>query len=133
MSDDELPPLHDIPEGVKPASAMMLMVQVTRGGVVFSAEAAIKIAELLCEVHHGTREVELQKPFVAADKGSYWRVEGSRNRPKKVDGSGPFFLSIDKHDARVTDFGRWHDLTPHPSVVPLLRAAMEGKKPDEPK
>src|SRR5579862_1513125 len=136
MSDShDLPKLHDMPAGVTPASGSMFMVQATRGGVVFDADAAIRIAELLCELHHGAEEVALQRPFVATDKGTFWRVEGSRNRPVAALGLGPFFLSIDKHDGRVTEFGQWldppKDPLPEGFAMPTMREVMEGKKPDE--
>jgi len=41
MSDDKLPRLHKMPEGVTPANPSMFMIHAMRGGVVFSAEAVL--------------------------------------------------------------------------------------------
>src|SRR5260370_41762949 len=41
------------------------------------------------------------------DNGDHWNIEGSWNRDRKIEGKGPFFMSVQKHDGRVTDFGLW--------------------------
>ena len=130
MADDRLPPIHPVPPGLKPDNATMLFIQMTHGGVVFSAEVAIKIAEVLCETHYGQEELDRQKPFTAEDKDTFWRVEGSYNRDPKVDGLAWFFVSIDKHNARVTDLGLSMNMTPSPKVAAYLRAHAQSKKPD---
>jgi hypothetical protein len=83
------------------ASGMMLLINLSRGGVVFSGDLAIKIGELLCEAHYG--DLSRQMPLTVADKNTYWRVEGNWNRDGKVKGPGLFFVSINKYDGRVTE------------------------------
>jgi|SRR5579864_115630 len=77
------------------------------GGVISKPDLAVKIGEALCETHYGTAELQRQKPLVATDKGTYWRVEGSWNRDGKIDDKGAFFLSIQKRDGLITDLGQW--------------------------
>lgn len=123
MSDDPKP-LFPVASG----KTMLLMVEGARGGVVFDAALAAKIGELLCEAHFGKVELERQKPFTAVDKGTYWQVDGSRNRDRKRDGPGAFFLSIEKYDGRITDFGHWWNHHLHPSVARLVKARMREMK-----
>jgi hypothetical protein len=84
-------------------SGMLLLINMARGGVVFSGDVAVKIGELLCEAHYG--DLSRQAPLVVQDKQTCWRVEGSWNRDGKASGPGPFYMSIQKYDARVIDFG----------------------------
>jgi NTF2 fold immunity protein of polymorphic toxin system component len=116
------------PFAVASGEGMLVMTQMTRGGVVLSGDLAVKLAEVLCEAHYGSEEVERQKPFNVADKGTYWRVEGSLNRDGKIDGPGAFFVSLGKYDGRVTDFGRWLPYHAHPTAVPLIKQHLAGKK-----
>ena len=84
-------------------SGMLLLTSIARGGVVGSSDLAIKIGELYCSSHFC--DVQHQAPLTAVDKETYWRVEGNWNRGDKVNGSGPFFISIEKYDGRVTEIG----------------------------
>jgi hypothetical protein len=86
--------------------------------IIVNDAVAIKIAELLCDALYG--DLPRQRPLTATDKGSSWRVEGSRNRDGTEEGPAQFFLSIDKSDGRVTGVGETMRLNPHPSVVALL-------------
>jgi NTF2 fold immunity protein len=86
--------------------------------IVFDAVLAIKFGELLCEALYG--DLAQQKPLLAVDKGTSWRVEGSRNRDGAIEGVSEFFLSVDKSDGRVTDVGELMRYHPHPSVIPLI-------------
>lgn len=87
----------------KNKSGMLLLIDMARGGVVFSGDVAIKIGELLCEAHYG--DFSRQSPLVVQDKQTCWRVEGSWNRDGSAQGPGPFYMSIQKYDAQVIDFG----------------------------
>jgi hypothetical protein len=84
-------------------NGMLLLTSIARGGVVFSSDLALKIAELYCRSHFG--DLQRQAPLTAADKESYWRVEGNWNRDRKVKGAGPFFISIEKYGGRVMEIG----------------------------
>jgi hypothetical protein len=125
MSDDP-----ENPFAVASSEMMLFMTQIARGGIVFSGDLAVKLAELLCEAHYGNEEFARQKPLSVTDKDTYWRVEGSWNRDGKIDGPGAFFVSIEKHDGRVTDFGKLFPYHAHPSVVPLIKQHLAQKKSD---
>jgi hypothetical protein len=99
-----------------------------QGGLIRSADVAIQIAEVLGEAHYGMEEFARQKPLIAVDNGSYWRVEGSLNRDGKSQGRGNFFLSIDKYDGRVVDIGTW---LRNPQGEEFLREVMAAKTPEE--
>ncbi len=101
-----------------PGSIMMLH-KISRGGVICDAQLACAIGALLFECHYGADELAQQQPLVATDKGECWRVEGSRNRDSKAEGSGPLFLTIAKFDGRITDFGQWGPSHP----LPVSRAS----------
>jgi len=110
MSDDPKSPSAD-PSG----RGMLFLTNIARGGVVFDSDIAQRIGELLCETHYGNKELARQKPFSVMDKDTYWRVEGNWNRDGEIEGTGAFFVSIEKYDGRVTDFG----VLFHPAAVPL--------------
>jgi NTF2 fold immunity protein len=123
MSDDP-----NSPFAVASGDLMLFMTQGTRGGVVFSGDLAVKLAELLCSAHYGEEELTRQKPLTATDRGPYWRVEGNWNRDRKIDGPGAFFISIVKFDGRVTDIGQLFPYHTHPSVVPTIKQHLAQKK-----
>ena len=128
MSDDSSKHFA-VPSG----ETMLFMTKMTRGGVVFSSDIARKIAELLCEAHYGGEELERQKPLSVTDNETHWRVEGSWNRDGKSKGPGAFFVSIDKYDGRVTDFGQLYPYRAHPSVVPIIKQHLKSKESDQDK
>jgi len=123
MSDDA-----ETPSAAASGRGMLFMTNIARGGVVFNSELAQGLAELLCEAHYGKEELARQKPFIVTDKGTYWRVEGSWNRDGKIEGPGAFFVSIEKYDGRVTDFGALDRIHAHPSVVPLIQEHLKRRK-----
>jgi len=89
------------------SSSIMLFHKINRGGVVCDAELACAIGALLLQRHYGSDELARQEPLTAVDKGNSWRVEGARNRDYRIEGDGPFFMTIAKFDGRITDFGQW--------------------------
>lgn len=107
----------------EPPSHMVEFVNMARGGVIYDAEVARKIGEILLEAHYGKEEFERQRPLVVEDKASYWRVEGSWNRDQKIEGNGAFFLSITRYDLRVLDIGMLMILHTPPDV----QAYLEGR------
>jgi len=109
---------------------MLKLIEMARGGVVYDAHVATRLGELLLEAHYGASELERQRPLIAVDKGEYWRVEGSWNRDRKLEGIGSFFLSVRKHDGAVLDLGVWGVIHPHPDILPLL-SARQPAKPDK--
>jgi len=128
MSDDP-----ESPFAVASGEGMLFMTKLARGGVVFSSDLAVKLAELLCEAHYGADELARQGPFSVTDKDTYWRVEGNWNHDGKIDGLGALFVSIEKYDGRVTDFGQLFPYHAHPSVVPLIKEHLADKKSDDTK
>ncbi|HUK06894.1 MAG TPA: NTF2 fold immunity protein [Stellaceae bacterium] len=112
---------------------LLFFTKAIHGGLVFSSDLAEKIAELLFEAHYGKEELARQRPLLVRDKDTYWRIEGSWNREGKINGRAELFVSIDKYNGRVTNFGGYARLQPHPSVVPILQQHFEnlkGKKSD---
>jgi hypothetical protein len=85
------------------AQCMVLLNNLGRGSLIFSEDLAIKLGEAFCQAHYG--DLQRQAPLTAADKETYWRVEGNWNRDGKLNGTGPFFVSIEKYDGRVTEIG----------------------------
>ncbi|MFZ2007989.1 MAG: NTF2 fold immunity protein [Stellaceae bacterium] len=118
------------PFAVASGETMLFMTQITRGGIVFSQELAMEIAELLCEAHFGKEELARQKPFSITDQNTYWQINGSWNSGgKTTKPGGPFFIRIEKHDGRITDFGMSFPYEAHPSVVPIISAHLGRKTP----
>jgi hypothetical protein len=113
----------------EPSSRMVELVSIARGGIIYDAEVARKIGEVLLEAHYGKNELERQRPLIIEDKGAYWRVEGSWNRDQKLEGQGSFFLSVAKYDGRVLDIGMWGIVHPDPSVKALLDSYLHQQKP----
>lgn len=76
---------------------------------------------------NGDEELRRQMPLVVSDQGEIWRVRGSHNADRAVEGPGPFHLEVQKRDARVLDmWSEWVLHTP-PDVQALLRAS--AKRP----
>ncbi len=123
MSDESKQPFPTLA-----GEAAVFLVEITRGGVVFDSDLAVKIGEALCEGHYGKEELERQRPLSAIDNGTYWRIEGSWNRDRKIDGPAAFFLSIEKRDGRIIDIGQWFAYHAHPSVVPIIKQHLAQKK-----
>jgi len=84
-------------------ACMLLLNSLGRGGLIFSADLAAKIGEVLCEAHYG--DLSRQMPLSVTDKETYWRVEGDWNRDGNLDGPGPFYISIEKDDGRIAEIG----------------------------
>jgi hypothetical protein len=112
---------------------LLFFTKAIHGGLVFSGDLAEKIAELLFEAHYGKEEPAGQRPLLVTDKDTYWRIEGNWNREGKISGRAELFVSIDKYNGRVTNFGGHARLQPHPSVVPILQQALKDKKSDKDK
>lgn len=113
-------------------SRIVELIKMARGGVIYDSKVATRLGELLLEVHYGQSELDRQRPLLVEDKGDYWRVEGSWNRDRKIEGNGAFFLSVKKFDGCVTDLGVWGIVHPHPSVKGIIEAHLgeTQKKPE---
>jgi hypothetical protein len=105
---------------------LTIMTEALSDDLLYDKDLAIRIAELLCEAHYG--DLRKQTPLSVTDGGYYWRVEGNRNRDGAINGPAEFFLSIEKHDGRVTDFGQYVRCPPHPWVVQVLREDHNDEK-----
>jgi hypothetical protein len=101
---------------------MLDLIEMARGGLVFDPGVARRIGELLLEAHYGTAELERQRPLIVTDKGDQWQIDGSWNRDQKIEGKGPFFMSMRKFDGRVLDFGVWGVIHMDPKVKAMLEA-----------
>lgn len=80
-----------------------LIFQEMQGGVVNNTKIAIGIAELVIENVYGVDEVTRQKSFEAFDETDRWRIAGSYNRDRKIEGHGPIEIWIRKRDAKIID------------------------------
>jgi hypothetical protein len=94
-------------------AALSSVVTSRRGSPSFSARPTT-----------ATRSSRVKDLISVTDKDTYWRVEGNWNRDGEIEGTGTFFVSIEKYDARVTDFG----ILFHPAVVPLLKEHLRRMK-----
>jgi hypothetical protein len=101
-------------------------MKLPKDGIVRDGHLAVKIGELLCDALY--HDVAQQRPLSSSDKGTFWRVEGSRNLDGAINGVAEFFLSIEKSDGRVTDVGEYLRHPTHPSVVPLVNEHLERKQ-----
>lgn len=93
-------------------------------GIVSDPGLAERIAELLLEAHYGKDQVSRQKPLTITDKGDYWQIDGSWNRDRKIEGEGPFFLSILKRDGRVIDLAIPYVYHAHPDAMAFIQASL---------
>lgn len=71
---------------------MIEIIKMARGGVIYDSELAKRLGELLLEAHYGKSELDRQRPLIVEDKGDCWRLEGSWNRDRKIEGNGAFFF-----------------------------------------
>ncbi len=101
----------------------------SRGGIVFDAKLAQQLGELLLEAHYDKEQRVRQRPLIVIDKGKRWQVDGSWNRDRKIEGDGAFFMSVQKDDGRLTDFGVWGVFHPAPEVLAIIEAHRREKKP----
>lgn len=102
----------------------------SRGDVIFDAELARRLAELLLEAHYDREQRVRQCPLIVVDKGEQWQVDGSWNRDRKIEGDGAFFMSVQKDHGCVTDFGVWGIFHPAPEALAIIGAHRREKKPD---
>ena len=91
-------------------------------------EIARRLGEVLLEAHYGQEEVVSQRPLIVTDKGDYWQVDGSFNRDRKTEGSGSFFMSVQKRDGRVTDIDVPYIYRPHPEAMAIIETDLRRKK-----
>jgi hypothetical protein len=94
-------------------AALSSVVTSRRGSPSFSARPTT-----------ATRSSRVKDLISVTDKDTYWRVEGNWNRDGEIEGTGAFFVSIEKYDGRVTDLG----ILFHPAVVPLLKEHLRRMK-----
>ncbi len=111
----------------------MVHLEEMNGGVVHSADLAVKLVEVLCEAKLGRDRLVRQRPFVVVDRGTYWRVEGSWNRDGKIEGPAEFFVSIDKKDGRIRDLGSSYRWPSSRDPKDLIRQLSEVPEPEPPK
>jgi len=90
--------------------------------------AAEKFASAVLVNAAGEEELSRQSPLIVDDKGETWRVRGSGNANRAVEGPGPFELEVQKRDARVLDMWFEWVLNTPPEVQVLLRTSV-GKPP----
>jgi NTF2 fold immunity protein len=78
-----------------------------KGGIIGTAEVALKFAEIVLEYTQGKEELEEQRPLIVKDQGTTWRVEGSWNPDAREMelAKGRWRMVVKKHDAQIIDIG----------------------------
>ena len=69
----------------------------------------------------GESELRRQLPLMVEDKEEIWRVRGSGNADRAIEGPGPFLMEVQKRDAQVLDLWFEWILDTPPGVDELLR------------
>jgi hypothetical protein len=105
-----------------------LHFQEMQGGVVNNPKIAIDIAELVIANVYGDNEVKLQRPFEVFDESDRWRIEGSYNRDKKIEGPGPIKVWIRKRDAKIIDVINPFIMKVPPEVKKIIKQNLNKKK-----
>ena len=93
-----------------------------------AAATAQHIAAVLADSAGDPDEAVRQQPFTVTDRGETWIVRGSGNADRAVEGPGPFYLEVQKRDARVLDMHFEAVIHTPPEVKELLRAAAARAK-----
>lgn len=101
-----------------------------KGGIIGTAEMALKFAEILLEHTQGKAELENQQPLLVKDQGDTWRIVGSW----KPDAGelelthGPWRMVCKKHDAQILDIGSPAVVKLSPEVVRRVEEAKHLKR-----
>ena len=104
------------------AEVLVLSDQQTQD-LLSNPAAAERFASAVLENSAGKEELSRQSPLIVDDKGVTWRVRGSGNANRAIEGPGPFELEVQKRDARVLDMWFGWVLNTLPEVQALLRAS----------
>jgi len=89
--------------------------------VMGTAAIVEEIAAILAESAGDLDEADRQLPFRVSDRGDTWRVRGSRNADRAIEGPGPFHLEMRKRDGAIVDMSFEAVLHMSPEVRNLLR------------
>jgi hypothetical protein len=103
----------------------MMLNAYPRGGVIYSAKLAVKLAELVLEDVEGAFAVERSRPFSAEDLGEAWHVRANPAATGE-EGETPWEIIIQKLDAKILVFGRSKPMT---ITKEMLQPGGEGGKP----
>jgi hypothetical protein len=85
---------------------ILMIIEAVEGGLINSADMALKLAELIFENRMEKSDVELQYPFRVTDQGDSWLVQGSLNIERLVVGPGAVRVVIRKRDAKIMSFSQ---------------------------
>jgi hypothetical protein len=83
------------------AKSTLEMYKRYSGGVVNSADMAVKLAEVLVARFYGQTEVAAQTPFHVTQEGDRWVIEGSQRKDPANPMAGPVTLILSRADAQV--------------------------------
>lgn len=102
---DIAPPVYPPPDPTPPEQNHdhLILLNMARGGLIHSAETALRIGEVFLQEHYSKDELLRQQPLQVIDEGDRWRIAGSRNPDRKQEGLGAFHLVLWKYDGRVID------------------------------
>jgi hypothetical protein len=79
--------------------------ELIHGGVITTPEVAREFAALVLGSLYGDEELAKQQPLRVVDQGRTWLVEGSHQWPDGAAGSGSWFMTMQKRDAKVLKLG----------------------------
>ncbi len=99
-----------------------------KGGVIGDPEIARKFAELVLEHTQSKEALAQQSPLTVEDRGDTWFIQGSWNRDRTKEGSGPFEMIVRKKDAQVLDLGITAVVKMPGDVKQQLRDVIAGKR-----
>jgi hypothetical protein len=101
-----------------------------KGGIIGSAEMALRFAELVLEHTQGTDELVKQRPLTVTDQGDTWRIDG-RFQPAGGElelTPGSWRMIVKKNDAQIIDLGIPVTLKLSPEVQRRIDAAKRLKQ-----
>jgi hypothetical protein len=86
--------------------ALVFLHNIFYGPLINSPEMACDIARLIFARLYGEGAMKKEEPFQCRDDGEAWTVAGSHQPADMPDGSGIWYITIKKSDARVLTVAR---------------------------
>lgn len=87
------------------AEAGLYVNELIHGGVIAEPAVALEFAALVLRSLQGSDELKKQQPLRITDQGATWHVRGNYQQPGAAPGSGSWFITLRKRDAKVLKLG----------------------------